>query len=253
MSRHHRADPFDLCAEDHCQCYYGLDVIDRKITRTVKSTRGLVRVIGWRPADCRYSKICGGKSENYHDVWGGEPVPYLISRPCGGGRGKETATVEELLEPTYNCYCNPRVHKYPNSLDHAKGLYRWEQDWTAKDLSERVEEILGKRVGKIRELRPITRGESGRVTRLQVVGSDDTLVVRGELTIRRLLSKTHLPSSMFVVDAQGKDPVFRLRGGGWGHGVGMCQLGGMAMAKSGMSFDRILDSYYPNTITDRLW
>jgi len=267
VSRHHRADPFDLCAEDHCQCYYGTDVIDKKITRVLKSMRGLVRVMGYRPADCRYSKICGGKSENYSDVWGGEPVPYLVSRSCGGGRGKEAATVEEVLDPAYNAYCNPKVHKYPNSLEHAKNLFRWEQEWQAKELADQVEEVLnapategglrcangGTHLATIRELRPLTRGASGRITRLLLVGSEGEATIRGELAIRKLLSRTHLPSSMFVVESNGGDGGFRLRGGGWGHGVGMCQLGGIALARTGISFDRILDSYYPGTITDRLW
>ncbi|KPL06485.1 hypothetical protein AMJ86_08345 [bacterium SM23_57] len=254
VSRHHRIDPFDLCAEDHCQCYYGMDQVDKRISRVVKSTSGLVRIIDRRPADCRYAKICGGKTENYPSVWGGESVPYLVSRSCGGGRTKETSSVEELLELTYSSLCNPRLHKYPTTLEHTRNLFRWQEERKASDIESRVDEVLQTSIGRVRELRPLTRGASGRITRLQLVGSEREITVRGELMIRRLLSDSHLPSSMFIVQPEGKGPDhFLLRGGGWGHGVGMCQLGGMSLAKAGSSFDRILDAYYPGTITEKLW
>jgi stage II sporulation protein D len=254
VSRHHRADPFDLCAGDHCQCYYGIDQVNSRISDVVRSTRGLVRVMDHRPADCRYAKICGGKSETYPEVWGGESVPYLVSKSCGGSKGKETSSVKEFLDVNYPSMCNPRLHRYPTSLESSRSLFRWVQEWESPALSERVETLLGHKVGRIKELLPVTRGSSGRINRLLIVGSEGKVPVRGELLIRKLLSESHLPSSLFVVETEGKGPDrFRLHGGGWGHGVGMCQLGGMAMAKSGASFEKILDTYYPGTKTETLW
>ena len=254
VSRHHRIDPFDLCAGDHCQCYYGVDQVDDRIAGLVETTRGMVRVYNHRPADCRYSKSCGGRMESYDHVWGGEPVPYLVSGTCGGVKDHEISSPEELLETPSNAWCNPKIHKYPRSLDHARNTFRWKQEWLAGDLAANITTELGTPVGFVRELRPLTRGVSGRITRLQIIGSDRQVTIRGELNIRKLLAKTHLPSSLFVISTEGKGPdKFHFRGGGWGHGVGMCQLGGIAMAKSGALFERILNAYYPGTTTETLW
>ena len=254
VSRHHRADPFDLCAGDHCQCYYGIDQVDDRIARLVESTKGMVRTYKHRPADCRYAKICGGRTESYPHVWGGESLPYLVSGTCGGIKDKEVSTPAELLESPTNAWCNPKNYKYPSSLDHAKRIFRWKQEWDAGDLAANLHEELGIPVGFVRELRPLTRGQSGRITRMQIVGSDRQITIRGELNIRKLLAKTHLPSSLFVINTEGKGPdKFLFRGGGWGHGVGMCQLGGIAMAKAGASYEKILNAYYPETTTETLW
>jgi stage II sporulation protein D len=172
----------------------------------------------------------------------------LRSRPCGEFDAPaltDEAAVEEFLRRRPPAFCNDELHPYPERWSEEKH-FRWTRDCRASELRDILESKTGINFGKIRELRPLKRGASGRIVILEIVGSDRTTRFYRELEIRRILSPSHLPSSCFVVETDGKGPdVFRFIGGGWGHGVGLCQLGAVAMANNGWSVERILEHYYP--------
>ncbi|RPH95647.1 SpoIID/LytB domain-containing protein [candidate division KSB1 bacterium] len=247
-NRHHRADGFDVCNDDHCQCYQGTQREAQAVIEPVRATAGQVLLDENRVVDARYAKSCGGLSEKYEAVWGGEGPAYFAVRPCGeyytrNINDDDSARIS-LVEPP-KAFCNPKHYPYPDPWDKDP-LFRWKYSHAPEKLGALVEEKTGTAVGKVRELRSVKRGQSGRILILDILGSERTLRVYGELNIRRALSPSHLPSSYFVTENSSAQ--ITLIGGGWGHGVGLCQLGACAMAKAGMSVPRILDWYYPGSM-----
>lgn len=251
-NRHHRADGFDICNDDHCQCYQGTLREANAVIEPVRATAGQVLLHENRVVDARYAKSCGGLSEKYEAVWGGEGPAYFSVRPCGefqtgGLHDEERASA--FLRESPPAFCNPAHYPYPDPWDKDP-LFRWTYSYSAERLGGMVEEKTGKAVGTIKELCAVQRGQSGRILILDVVGRECTLRVYGELNIRKALSPAHLPSSYFVTE-QGRDTI-TIVGGGWGHGVGLCQLGACAMAQSGMENPQILRHYYPHSALERL-
>ena len=271
--RHHRADGFDLCNDDHCQCYQGKQREAGAVVAPVRETAGKVLVYGTRSeeakirrsedqnrssliahrssllrvVDARYAKSCGGVSERYEEVWGAQDHPYFDVRPCGEFpvpdlTDEEHARAFVLSHPP--AWCNDKLFPYPAPWDKDP-LFRWRRETSCVELGRLVESKTGSRVGAIQSLHVKRRGPSGRILILEIVGNADSLVIYGELNIRRALSPSHLPSSFFVIDQSGDTVVFT--GGGWGHGVGLCQLGAAAMAKAGKSVEGILEHYYPKS------
>jgi len=246
-NRHHRADGFDLCNDDHCQCYQGIQREAGAVAAPVRETAGQILLFGERVVDARYAKSCGGLSERYEAVWGGEGPAYFAARPCGDFAASDLTSDEgarHFLENPPPAWCNPAHHPYPDPWDKDP-LFRWQFRFTPEKLGTLIEEKTGSAVGRVKELRPLRRGASGRILVLDVVGSERTLRVYGELNIRRALSPSHLPSSFFVSDLRADEIL--LAGGGWGHGVGLCQLGACAMANAGTSTEKILAWYYPDS------
>jgi len=245
--RHHYADGFDLCNDDHCQCYQGTQREAGAVVAPVRATAGQVLAFGNRVVDARYAKSCGGVSELYQAAWGEEGPAYFAVRACGDFAVPDLTSEDEarrfLSEPP-SAWCNGGVHPYPEPWDKDP-LFRWTRSYSRKELGDLIEEKTGKRVGDVRALRVLRRGASGRILILDIEGSVRTIRVFGELRIRQALSPSHLPSSFFVADERGDE--IMLHGGGWGHGVGLCQLGACAMAKAGMSAERILAHYYPGS------
>lgn len=245
--RHHRADGFDLCNDDHCQCYQGTQRESGATVAPVRETAGQVLAYENRIVDARYAKSCGGLSERYQAVWGGEGPDYFAVRPCGDFALADLTdenAARNFLENAQPAWCNPEQHPYPDPWDKDP-LFRWQFRFSPLKLGFLIEEKTGFSVGTIKELRPIRRGESGRILILDIVGSERTHRIYGELNIRRALSPSHLPSSFFVTEQRADE--IMLIGGGWGHGVGLCQLGACAMAKAGFPLQMILTWYYPNT------
>lgn len=245
--RHHYADGFDLCNDDHCQCYQGVKQEAEGVVEPVRNTAGKVLTFGDRVVDARYAKSCGGVSERYEEVWGAEGPDCFAVRPCGEFEVpdlRDDGAAAEFLRAQPPAFCNPDLHPYPAPWNEDP-LFRWERKHRRKKLGELVERKTGKKVGKIRGLRSVRRGRSGRIVVLDIVGSDAMHRVYGELNIRRALSDSHLPSSFFVTGESRNE--IRIIGGGWGHGVGMCQLGAAALAKSGRSEEEILKHYYPGS------
>lgn len=229
---------FDVCADDHCQRYQGLTrQTSPAVEAAVDATRGMVLTYGDEICDARFSKCCGGRSETFGNCWEDASHPYLeaVDDPfCD-------TTDTEILDQVLNGYDR-----------EAPDFYRWEVTYTPAELSGLIARRSGIDFGDIEELRPLTRGQSGRIVRLLVRGSRRTMVVGKELEIRRWLSESHLRSSNFEVtrDADGR---FILRGRGWGHGVGLCQIGAAVMGAKGYSAREILQHYFPKSILTKIY
>lgn len=218
---------FDVCADDHCQRYEGLRRRNERAVRAINETRGKVLMYGDEICDCRYHKCCGGKTEEYETCWEDVHIPYLTSVEC-------PYCGEARPDSSLNDY-DLETHDY----------HDWTVRYTTDELSQIVREKSGKDFGEIEDLIPLARGKSGRIYRLRVVGSNLTEEVGKELAIRKLLSKSCLYSSWMDIE---KTPEgFTFRGHGWGHGVGLCQIGAAVMAEKGFTYEQILAHYYPGT------
>jgi len=223
---------FDVCADDHCQRYQGLHrITNPNAIRAVRETSGEVLTYQGTICDTRYSKCCGGKTELFSTCWEGDDVPYLQSVSCP--------------------YCNTHdphiLHQVLNSYDQeTQDFYRWDVGYSQEQLSALVCRKTDIDFGTITDLIPLHRGPSGRISQLKIVGTNASVVLGKELVIRRALSESHLYSSAFEVEKT--DGGFVLHGRGWGHGVGLCQIGAAVMGEQGFTYDQILQHYYPNTI-----
>ncbi|MDR1273397.1 MAG: SpoIID/LytB domain-containing protein, partial [Odoribacteraceae bacterium] len=251
---------FDVCADDHCQRYQGTARAANPLAAlAVRETRGEVLVHGGRVCDTRFSKCCGGATERFDLTWEPRFHPYLVKVDDNdGGVPSPDLTVEEnarawiLSRPAASCDTRDEaiLAAVLNDYDRETGdFFRWEVNYTADELSALVERRLGAGLGEVLALEPLERGVSGRVTRLAITGTGGRLVIGKELLIRRSLSPSHLYSSAFVVDvdcdAAGRPARFTLRGAGWGHGVGLCQVGAAVMSARGYSYREILARYFP--------
>ena len=256
---------FDLCADDHCQRYQGITrAHNPNVVRAVKETAGLVLKYDGEVCDARFSKCCGGVTELFSSCWENENPGYLQAfRDCGGNEPLPSLDNEDAArlwienEPPSYCATNDNavLSQILNGYDReTNDFYRWRVEYSQEELSTIVVERSGIDFGTITELIPLERGASGRITRLRVVGSKAVRIVGKELEIRRWLSKTHLYSSAFVVDRiNDKGNVhFVLKGAGWGHGVGLCQVGAAVMGEKGASHIHILGHYYPGVIIDSI-
>ncbi len=261
MGKHHYAETFHLCADDHCQCYHGSGAEQETSWQGVRDTWGEVLLYAGRVCDARYSKICGGAMEDYRYVWDDRAVPYLVS----GTDGPEPLALplddEEkaraYIDASPDVYCNTVLHPLPEGQSQSRDLFRWEVTYRREELEKIISEKSGRQIGTLQEIRPLQRGPSGRLVAIEVVGSRDRFRVGKELAIRRLLSPSHLYSSCFYVEpivaADGRVSHFTFRGAGWGHGVGLCQIGATVMASSGFSYEHILLHYYKGAELRRIY
>lgn len=231
---------FDVCADDHCQRYQGLTrAVGKTVRKVIDSTWGQTLTYGGELCDTRFSKCCGGVMERYGTCWEDEDKPYLQAVPDTPGHdphGKSFCDTEDkdILAQVLNDYDRETVD-----------FYRWTVEYDRDCLSEMIERKSGIRIGRLKALEPMERGGSGRIMKLRIVGEEGTLVVGKELEIRRLLSESHLRSSDF--EAEVTDCRVILHGKGWGHGVGLCQIGAAVMASEGYAYDEILKHYYPGS------
>ncbi len=244
-------DLFDVCADDHCQRYQGITkIISEQAEDAVGQTRGKVITYRDKICDARYSKACGGLTENFATAWDDRRVPYLksisdASVPHRSIRTEEEASAWCLGSP--EAYCNTDDERLlekilPDFDRETKAFFRWRIDYSRSELEEILRAKSGFDFGALREIVPLRRGPSGRISRLKIVGSERSAVVGKELEIRRWLSRTHLYSSAFVVKAESGR--FTFHGAGWGHGVGLCQIGAAVMAAKGFSAEEILKHYF---------
>lgn len=247
---------FDVCADDHCQRYYGLSRASTEAVReAVRETWGQVLVYDGKICDARFSKCCGGVFEEFEYCWEPKHFDYLVKRRDSADENIfPDLTVEEnarkwiLSSP--DAFCNtsdPKVlsqvlNKFDQETQH---FYRWTVEYTVEELSELVKRRSGEDYGEIIDLIPVARGTSGRLWKLKIVGSKKTKVIGKELEIRKTLSTSHLYSSAFVVEK--KAGKFILHGAGWGHGAGLCQIGAAVMGEKGYSHDQILAHYFPGS------
>lgn len=250
---------FDVCADDHCQRYQGITKASTPIVeQAVKETDGLILTYNGKICDTRFSKCCGGAFEEFSSCWGEEPHPYLKRHRDRMGEDLVDLKIEEnankwiLTSP--DAFCNTTDKKILsqvlNNYDQETiNFYRWKIVYTQQEIQQLINEKSGFNFGKIIDLVPIKRGTSGRLIKLKIVGSKKTLVIGKELEIRRILSQSHLYSSAFIVlknepDTDGAPESFTLVGSGWGHGVGLCQIGAAVMGEQGYSYEEILKHYY---------
>jgi len=245
MDCHHHGEPYDLCNGDHCQCYYGSGRTEERSLQAAEMTDGIILIHDSKVCDTRYAKICGGITEKFHHVWENYNPGCLPSKFDGEGDKPEYKNWNEYINDKPDCYCNPEKYPYPDYFDYARPWFRWEIDCEVGKLSQIIEERTGENIGRIQDIKIRTSGESGRITGLEITGSKDSVEVNGELNIRRVLSESHLPSSCFYTTFEDDKIVFH--GAGWGHGVGMCQMGALNMAVMGFDYRRILAHYYPHT------
>jgi stage II sporulation protein D len=244
-------DLFDVCADDHCQRYQGLTTIaSGNARKAVDETTGMVLMFEGRICDARYSKCCGGLTERYDSAWGNQEVHYLnslsdspVSHPPM--ETEEQAVAWILSEPA--AYCNTRDDELLGRIlretdRETRDFFRWRVEYFPGELSDILKHKSGLDFGVLKEIIPLRRGPSGRIFRLRIIGSKLSLVVGKELEIRRWLSKTHLYSSAFIVKMTGDR--ITLHGAGWGHGVGLCQIGAAAMAARRFKAEEILRHYF---------
>ncbi len=248
---------FDVCADDHCQRYQGItNRIDASIFEAVRGTRGVLLTYNGRICDARYHKACGGLTENYTTCWDQENIPCLShvsdsARPYAPIRSEEEAENWILSSP--DVYCNltdPNLLAkiLPATDRPTRDFFRWKVEYGNRELTDIIREKSGIDFGILRNLVPLERGPSGRISRLLIEGTQAKIVIGKELEIRRWLSKSHLYSSAFIVrclnDSNGLPTRFIFYGAGWGHGVGLCQIGAAAMAARGLTWQEILSHYF---------
>ena len=228
---------FDVCADDHCQRYQGITKQSSPaVEQAILATRGQILAYEDEICDTRFSKCCGGQTEEFQYCWEDTPKPYLVS--------------------FHDPYCNTNdkhiLSQVLNDFDQeTPDFYRWTVEYTQDELSELVNRKLKDDFGTITDLIPLERGKSGRIWKLKIVGSKKSFTIGKELEIRRALSETHLYSSAFEVEKQGDR--FILHGSGWGHGVGLCQIGAAVMGEQGKTYDEILLFYYRNATIKQLY
>jgi stage II sporulation protein D len=250
-------DLFDVCADDHCQRYQGMmKIASEQPEEAVQQTHGMVIAYEDEICDARYSKVCGGITEDFKTAWDDKPVPYLKSICDASAPHLLIQTEEEASQWILSfpeAYCQTKdehlLERILSNADHeTKDFFRWRVDYSRTELEEILREKSGFDLGTLKELLPLSRGPSGRIYRLKIVGSKRSVLVGKELEIRRWLSRSHLYSSAFVVavdyNPDGEVDRFIFHGAGWGHGVGLCQIGAAVMATSGFSADQILKHYF---------
>jgi SpoIID/LytB domain protein len=250
-------DLFDVCADDHCQRYQGTQkIVSAQAEEAVRNTLGRVITHHNEICDARYSKACGGLTEDFDTAWEDRRVPYLTSISDAPVPHPPIGTEEEaarwiLSSPEAYCHAEDEglLEKILPAFDReTKNFFRWTIEYSREELEEILKEKSGFDFGDLQEIVPLRRGPSGRVRRLKIVGSKKSLAVGKELEIRRWLSRSHLYSSAFLVkvkrDPRGKAERFIFHGAGWGHGVGLCQIGAAVMATRGFSAEEIFKHYF---------
>ena len=260
---------FDVCADDHCQRYQGLRAKDHKnAIKAVNETKGLILAYKENPTpnsdykicDARFYKCCGGVTEEFETCWEDTHLDYLVkvedndaNRALRQAQGPMNLTTEEgakewiMSSPEAFCNTNDKkiLSQVLNDYDQETiDFYRWKVVYSQDELTALVARHAPQ-LGKIIDLIPLKRGVSGRIYELKIVGENESIIIGKELEIRKWLSNSHLYSSAFVVEKEGN--TFILYGAGWGHGVGLCQIGAAVMAEKGYTYKEILAHYYPNT------
>ena len=257
---------FDVCADDHCQRYQGTTkIISRAADEAIRSTRGRFLVYDDDICDARFYKACGGRTEEFRNAWEDIEVPYLHSvsdTPAPLPPILTEADMQHWLDSPPDAYCNTRDPNIlrqilPSFDQETTDFYRWSVTYTNDELTMLIRKKSGVDFGTLRELVPLHRGPSGRITALRIVGDKRTVTVGKELEIRRWLSPSHLYSSAFVVKPvpgqRGIPQKFTLVGAGWGHGVGLCQIGAAVMATKGKTAEEIVLHYFPGAALRTLY
>lgn len=253
---------FDVCADDHCQRYQGISkAFTPTVRQAIESTFGEVLMYEEEICDARFFKCCGGVTERFENTWEAIKHPYLdkvidaeIPLITGDLSQEKAARIWILSNPP--AFCNTVdseiLKNILNNYDQeTHNFFRWKISYSTAELSALVKEKLGIDFGEIQELIPIERGVSGRLIRLKIIGNKKTLIIGKELVIRKAFSPTHLYSSAFIVDKKGDQFIFH--GAGWGHGVGLCQIGAAVMGAQGYRYQDILQHYFKGSQLKKIY
>lgn len=251
---------FDVCADDHCQRYQGITkAANKHVVEAIKQTAGEILTSRGEICDARYSKCCGGAVEEFQYCWENIKKPYLQALPdtmpdtTSLPNLTNEAVARQWILSSPNAFCNTTDQKVLSQVlndfdQETTDFYRWIQIYSQAEVKQLLEEKLAMQFGDIIDLIPMERGKSGRIYRLKIIGTQRTLIIGKELEIRRALSKSHLYSSAFVIEKvdikDGVPQQFIIKGAGWGHGVGLCQIGAAMMGVQGYRYDEILLHYY---------
>ncbi|MCI0662661.1 MAG: SpoIID/LytB domain-containing protein [Acidobacteria bacterium] len=261
---------FDVCADDHCQRYQGITRQTSLAAKTaVGETQGQVLVYHDQLCDARYSKACGGMTESFDAAWEDQKIPYLTvtydgkTFPTGFSlplTNEENARL--WIDNSPPAYCNTKDRDVlgkilPDFDQETTDFYRWRVVIGQEELRDLLRLKLGIDFGTVHQLESVERGGSGRIVKLRITGDRETMVIGKELEIRRALSPSHLYSSAFLVETEGSHSGppshFILKGAGWGHGVGLCQIGAAIMAEREYNYEQILEHYYRETVLKQLY
>ena len=252
---------FDVCADDHCQRYQGITKASNEtVAEAVRATRGQLLMHGNKVCDARFSKCCGGATEEFEYCWEEKHYPYLTAvRDAEEEEHRELPDLTQEKEAQYwirkapHSFCDTHDAKILSQIlnnydQETTDFYRWHVRYSQEELAEIIRNNTKTDYGDIIDLIPVERGKSGRICKLKIVGTLKTLTIGKELEIRRTLSTSHLFSSAFIVDkgelVDGIPQWFFISGAGWGHGVGLCQIGAAVMGEKGYKYDEILLHYY---------
>ena len=272
---------FDVCADDHCQRYQGITKeTSPHVAEAIRQTLGQVLLDGEDICDARFSKCCGGETEEFQYCWEDTPKSYLTavrdlvlgvkneeqedsSRFTLHSSLQDEATAEQWIRSNPPAFCNTTDKKILSQVlndydQETADFYRWKVTYSQEKLQQLFEEKLKMNFGAILDMKAVERGKSGRISKLQIIGTEKTFTIGKELEIRRALSDTHLYSSAFVVDKYDKDEQgvpqrFEIIGAGWGHGVGLCQIGAAVMGEQGYAYNDILLHYYQGAEIKQLY
>lgn len=253
---------FDVCADDHCQRYQGITRASTQIVRqAIEATRGQVLMFDEKICDARFSKCCGGAFEEFQYCWEDVKYPYLTKQRDSKADMElpdlcNEEEAEKWIRTTPSAFCNTKdkhiLSQVLNNYDQETiDFYRWRVTYDQEELSALIKERSGVDYGTVTDLIPVERGTSGRLVKLKIVGTKRSMIIGKELEIRRTLSTSHLYSSAFVVDKE--EDTFVLTGAGWGHGVGLCQIGAAVMGEQGYRYDEILLHYYIGANIEKLY
>lgn len=260
---------FDVCADDHCQRYQGINKIrSEKAWKAVEETAGEVLIYDDKICDARFSKCCGGLTENFENVWEEVRHPYLTkvvdseigNSTCVDLRQEDEAEHWIRNSPPAFCKTSDKeilMQILPDFDQKTTDFYRWKVEYSQNEISEIIKTKSGIDFGKIIQLEALKRGHSARIIKLKITGTKKTMTVGKELEIRKWLSNAHLYSSAFVIDHQeieaGIPQKIILTGAGWGHGVGLCQIGAAVMGEKGYSYNEILSHYFKRAVIKKLY
>ena len=262
---------FDVCADDHCQRYQGITKeTSPHVAEAIRQTKGQILMDGEEICDARFSKCCGGITEEFQYCWEDTPKTYLTAVrdiALGVEHTLPNLTNEEEAEKwiRFNppAFCNTQDKKILSEVlndydQETVNFYRWKETLSQEKLQQLIADKLKMNLGAILDMKAVERGKSGRISKLQIIGTEKTFTIGKELEIRRALSDSHLLSSAFVVDKYDKDEQgvpqrFELIGAGWGHGVGLCQIGAAVMGEQGYHYDAILLHYYQGAEIKKLY
>lgn len=262
---------FDVCADDHCQRYQGITKeTSPHVAEAIRRTKGQILMDGEEICDARFSKCCGGITEEFQYCWEDTPKTYLTAVrdiALGVEHTLPNLTNEEEAEKwiRFNppAFCNTQDKKILSEVlndydQETVNFYRWKETLSQEKLQQLIADKLKMDLGAILDMKAVERGKSGRISKLQIIGTEKTFTIGKELEIRRTLSDSHLLSSAFVVDKYDKDEQgvpqrFELIGAGWGHGVGLCQIGAAVMGEQGYHYDAILLHYYQGAEIKKLY